>query len=92
MKKRFTKPEHFNVDPKKPGNAKCTCIEKGAIAPTCLDNGICPTLNIISVHKGFKLTQGGKIRKGFKPFRKGIESLRKAFEQMKKKLNTITIT
>ncbi|MEO5643824.1 MAG: hypothetical protein ABIS12_10880 [Bacteroidia bacterium] len=85
MKNEYKRPTDFKVDPRKHENAKCTCIDKGEIHQDCLDGGICPTLKIISVHKGYKLTKDGQIRKGLKPFGKGFEAIKKVFEKMKRK-------
>ena len=80
MKNKYTKPEDFKINADKTENAKCRCIDKGEILPHCLETGICPTLKIISVHKGFKWAENGKVKKEFEGLEKVITVFRKIFE------------
>jgi hypothetical protein len=65
MKQKYTKPSDFKIDSNKSKDTKCGCIGNKQISQECLDNGICPTLKIISVHKGYKVTGTGKLKEGF---------------------------
>ena len=84
MKNKYNRPADFKFNPDKSENAKCSCIEKGEIVSQCLETGICPTLKILSVHKGFKWAEKGKVRKEFEGLEKGFEAFRKIFKMIGK--------
>jgi hypothetical protein len=81
FKKKYTKPTDFIIDPKKTNATKCVCIGNKQISQECLDNGICPTLKIISVHKGYKVTGTGKLKEGLD----GVEIVLRFIEKIKNK-------
>lgn len=73
MSKKYSKPSDFKIDPNKTKTTKCNCIGNRKISKQCLIKGICPTLKIISVHKGFRVTVNKKIRKEFEGVENGVD-------------------